>query len=43
MDGGSSTTMVIDGKLVNNPCEPVKDGQDYIKTAWIFKQLDTFF
>jgi len=37
MDGGSSTTMVIDGKLVNSPCEPVKDGQDYIKSAWILK------
>ncbi len=37
MDGGSSTTMIIDHKLINSPCEPVKDGQDYIKTAWIFK------
>lgn len=37
MDGGSSTTMVIDGKLINDPCEPVKNGQDYIKTAWILK------
>lgn len=37
MDGGSSTTMVIDGKLVNSPCEPVKNGQDYIKSAWILK------
>lgn len=37
MDGGSSTTMVIDGKLINSPCEPVKEGQDYIKSAWILK------
>lgn len=37
MDGGSSTTMVIDGKLVNTPCEPQKNGQDFIKSAWIFK------
>lgn len=37
MDGGSSTTMVIDNKLINSPCEPVKDGQDYIKSAWILK------
>ncbi len=37
MDGGSSTTMVINGKLINSPCEPVKDGQDYIKSAWILK------
>jgi len=37
MDGGSSTTMVIDGKLINSPCEPVKNGQDYIKSAWILK------
>lgn len=37
MDGGSSATMVIDGKLVNDPCEPVYKGQDYIKSAWILK------
>ena len=37
MDGGSSTTMVIDGKLVNDPCEPQKDGQDFIRTAWMLK------
>ena len=37
MDGGSSTTMVINGKLINDPCEPVKNGQDYIKSAWILK------
>ena len=37
MDGGSSTTLVIDGKLINSPCEPVKEGQDYIKSAWILK------
>jgi len=37
MDGGSSSTLVIDGKLVNSPCEPVKEGQDYIKSAWILK------
>lgn len=37
MDGGSSTTMVMDGKLVNTPCEPVKDGADFITTSWILK------
>lgn len=37
MDGGSSTTLVIDGKVINSPCEPVKNGQDYIRTAWILK------
>lgn len=37
MDGGSSSTLVINGKLINDPCEPVKEGQDYIKSAWILK------
>lgn len=37
MDGGSSTTMVIEGKLINSPCEPQKNGQDFIKSAWILK------
>ena len=37
MDGGSSTTMVINDKLVNSPCEPQYKGQDYIKSAWILK------
>ena len=37
MDGGSSTTMVINGELINSPVEPQKEGQDYIRTAWIFK------
>lgn len=37
MDGGSSTTMVINNKLVNSPCEPQYKGQDYIKSAWILK------
>ena len=37
MDGGSSTTMVINGKLINSPCEPLKNGQDFIRTAWILK------
>ncbi len=37
MDGGSSTTMVIDNKLINSPCEPQKNGQDFIKSAWIIK------
>ena len=37
MDGGSSTTLVIENKLINSPCEPLKDGQDFIKTAWILK------
>lgn len=37
MDGGSSTTMVIGDKLINDPCEPQKNGQDFIRTAWILK------
>ena len=37
MDGGSSTTMVIGDKLINDPCEPQKDGQDFIRTAWLLK------
>ena len=37
MDGGSSTTLVINGKLINSPCEPQSNGQDYIRSAWILK------
>ena len=37
MDGGSSTTMVINGELINDPCEPQKNGQDFIRSAWILK------
>lgn len=37
MDGGSSTTMVIDGKLINDPCEPQRNGQDFIRSAWMLK------
>lgn len=37
LDGGSSTTIVIDHKLINSPCEPQKEGQDFIRTAWILK------
>lgn len=37
MDGGSSATMVIEGKLINDPCDPVKDGQDFIRSAWMLK------
>ena len=37
MDGGSSATMVIDGKVVNDPCDPKKDGQDFIRSAWMLK------
>ncbi len=37
MDGGSSTTMVIGDKLINDPCEPQKNGQDFIRTAWVLK------
>lgn len=37
MDGGSSTTMVLNNELINNPCDPVQDGQDFVRTAWIFK------
>ena len=37
MDGGSSTTMAIGKKLINDPCEPQKDGQDFIRSAWVLK------
>ncbi len=37
MDGGSSTTMVINNKLINEPCEPLKNGQDFIRSAWILR------
>lgn len=37
MDGGSSSTMVINNKLINSPCEPLKEGQDFIRTSWILK------
>ena len=37
MDGGSSTTMVINNELINSPCEPQKEGQDFIRSAWILK------
>ena len=37
MDGGSSTTLAINGKLINSPCEPQYKGQDFIKSAWVLK------
>lgn len=37
MDGGSSTTLVINHELINSPCEPQKEGQDFIRSAWILK------
>lgn len=37
LDGGSATTMMIEGKLINDPCNPQKDGQDFIRTAWMLK------
>lgn len=37
MDGGSSATMVIENKLINDPCEPLKEGQDFIRSAWMLK------
>lgn len=37
MDGGSSATMVINGEVINDPCEPQKDGQDFIRSAWMLK------
>ncbi len=38
MDGGSSSTLVINGKLINSPCEPQKQGQDFVRSAWILKK-----
>ena len=38
MDGGSSTTMVIGNKLINEPCAPInKNNQHFIRSAWILK------
>ena len=37
LDGGSSTTLVINNELINTPCEDHKLGQDYIRSAWILK------
>lgn len=37
LDGGSSTTMVIGNKLINDPCEPQQNGQDFIRSAWVLK------
>ena len=37
MDGGSSVTLVVEGKLINQPCEPQKNGQDFVRSAWILK------
>ena len=37
MDGGSATTMAIEGKVINDPCDPQKDGQDFIRSAWMLK------
>lgn len=37
MDGGSSTTFVVNHQLINSPCEPLKEGQDFIRSAWILK------
>ncbi|GFP75191.1 phosphodiester glycosidase family protein [Clostridium fungisolvens] len=35
LDGGSSTTMVVDGKIINNPSS--KDGVRFIPTSFIIK------
>ena len=38
MDGGSSTTMVIGNKLINEPCSPInKNNQHFIRSAWVLK------
>ena len=37
LDGGSSTTMVIGNKLINDPCEPQQNGQDFIRSAFVLK------
>ena len=38
MDGGSSTTLVIGNKLINEPCTPLnKNNQHFIRSAWILK------
>ena len=37
LDGGQSTSLVIDGKLYNNPCGSGGTGERNLPTAWIFK------
>lgn len=41
LDGGGSATLVIDGKLINNPCGEGACGKGYteryIPNAWVFK------
>ena len=38
MDGGSSSTLVINNKLINSPCPPInKDSQHFVRSAWILK------
>ena len=33
LDGGSSTTMVLDGKVINKPCGPA--GARFLPNAWL--------
>ena len=38
MDGGSSTTLVIGDKLINQPCSPInKNNQHFVRSAWLLK------
>jgi exopolysaccharide biosynthesis protein len=35
LDGGSSTTMYYNGKVINHPCDPL--GERMVSTAFIVK------
>lgn len=37
LDGGSSTAMVVEGKVINKPSSPAKDSLRYIPNAFIMK------
>jgi exopolysaccharide biosynthesis protein len=38
LDGGSSTGLIIDNKIINRPTAASKDGLRYIPNAWIVKE-----
>jgi len=37
MDGGASSTLVINGKVRNSPCAYSSDGQRSIPIVWMVK------
>ena len=38
LDGGSSTTLVVNGKVHNNPCSTTDSGQRYLPVALVIKE-----